>query len=137
MIDLDSIIKVPINATAENPYFFKASDFPFRDADGDELEIVHILGAPDESQGILRVGSTVLTDQNTAGAGFDVAVTDIGTISYYPIAGQSPRVHSASFLYWVTAGGDLSDTGGSIRIDLVPPPTLRLRLRLFLEGPLR
>ncbi len=112
-------VEVFTGATAEFPYTFKAADFAFEDADDDALEIVHLERGT--LIGTLRVGSTVIS----ASSMMDVALADIGTITYYPAAGQSPSPPAqpyANFVYSVTAGGEKSASGGTLSIRLVAAP---------------
>ena len=109
-------VEVFTGATAEYPYTFKAADFAFTDTDGDALEMVHLENGP--LVGTLRVGSTVLSVISS----MDVALADIGTITYYPAAGQSPTQTYADFAYNVTAGGEKSTSAGTLSIRLVAAP---------------
>ncbi len=128
---IDSSIDVFTNATADNPYVFKKADFSFTDADGDPLDSVTISSIPDNGLGRLRVrGSAAVVSQT-------VLADDIGTITYHPLVLHPATPEFVDFTFYVRAGGELSSgSDATMTINLVSPD-VRLRLRLFLEGPLR
>ncbi len=130
----DSAVLVSTTATAAAPYYFKASDFRFADADlgsgaaGGALASVTITELP--NRGTLRTGTMpIATVPHTAEAG------DIPMLNYYPADGpHEPTRDYARFRFTVSDGVE-SSAAAAMRIDL--GDSLRLRLRVFLEGPLR
>ncbi len=129
---LPSTVLVSTSTTAAAPYAFKASDFRFADADGGALASITITGAP--NKGTLLIDGDALV---TSGSGQNnvVDVSDIPTLTYYQDAdGTEPAQNYASFRFTVSDGIE-SSAAATMRIDL--GDSLRLRLRVFLEGPLR
>ncbi len=130
----DHAINVSVDATMANPYAFSTDDFPFDDEDDDNLASVILESLP--QSGALRNGSAA------AAVGDIIAADAIDDLTYYPAAEQNVQTGYARFDFKVTDdGSDGSDNRTSantaaITINLVPA-NLRLRLRLFLEGPLR
>ncbi len=99
------------NATANSPYTFEEDDFPFTEVDDDDdLDSITIKSLP--SLGTLRVGSSAATVNET------VATASIGTITYYPEAGQSAQAGYTSFTFSVTTAGESSANNGTITISL-------------------
>ncbi len=134
----NSAVLVSTTATAAAPYYFKPSDFRFADADigsgaaGGALASVTIINAP--NQGVLLIDGDALV---TSGSGQNNAVEagDISAITYYPADGpHEPTRDYAQFRFTVSDGIE-SSSAAAMRIDL--GSSLRLRLRVFLEGPLR
>ncbi len=142
-IPRDRTINVSADATMSRPFRFAVRDFPFDDEDGDNLASVEIASLPDA--GTLRVGGADAT------VGQRVTAANIGAIAYWPAGGQRVQSGYAAFTFKVTDDGDepsgaldeddrpiirnTSARAATITINLVEH--LRLRLRLFLEGPLR
>ncbi len=122
---VDAAVSVSTTATEAEPYVFKESDFPYRDAEGDSLASVTISSLP--TAGTLRVGGA------DARVNQIVPAADIGTITYWPAAGQSAQTGYATFRFRVSDG----NAGSAFRTMTIHLGFLSLRLRLFLEGPLR
>ncbi len=130
-IPQDRTIQVRLDASMASPYRFTAADFPFEDEDNDGLASITLESIP--AVGTLRVGDAA------AVVGQVVDVDDIPAINYYPEPGQASAEGYASFRFRLTDdsndGGRSDSLGaGTITINL---GGLTLRLRLFLEGPLR
>ncbi len=126
----DSEVSVPATATAMMPYAFKASDFPFADEDGDSLQSITITGMP--TKGALRAGTTIITASNVP-----YEASDIPELNYYPEVTETEveaERNYASFRFTVS-DGMASSAPATMSIHL--GADLRLRLRIFLEGPLR
>ncbi len=126
-------INVSADATMSEPYRFTAADFPFADEDDDNLVSVEIASLP--GAGTLQV------DGADATVGRIVTAANIGAIAYWPAAEQSAQPGYAAFAFKVTddgsdgSGNKTSATAATITINLAEH--LLLRLRIFLEGPLR
>ncbi len=128
----DSEVSVPTMTTEEMPYAFKASDFPFADEDtGDSLQGITITDAPDK--GALLVGGEALLTSGSSKNNV-VSVSDISMLAYYPAADAEAGRNYDSFEFTVSDGTE-SSVAASMSIHL--GADLRLRLRIFLEGPLR
>ncbi len=126
----DASVNVSIAATATNPYFFKVSDFPFMDEDGDKLAILNI-AAPDKGTLHLEGGSRPIS------RGTRIPTSSVPRLTYYPPEGNHDVTPNfATFPFRVIDGTGSADSEEcTMTINLVE--RLRLRLRLFLEGPLR
>ncbi len=131
----DASVNVSSAATAENPYIFMADDFPFMDEETSDLASVTIVETIASGKGTLT----------RASGSSQVAVTDgtslsrdvISTLRYHPPANTTPAANFASFRFTVGDGdGTASSAQHTMTINLVSSD-VRLRLRLFLEGPLR
>ena len=96
-------INVPVDATMSAPYTFTTTDFQFADEDGDSLVSVQIASLP--SAGNLHVDGTAVT------LGQIVLAADIGTITFWPTAGQSVQSGYATFTFHITDDGD--EPGGT------------------------
>ena len=106
-------IDVFTSATAANPYRFKEADFPFTDADGDELQGITIAVLPD--RGTMMVGTAAAVKDQT------VTRADIPTITWHPPTGLSATETYTLFNYRVQAGDETSDAAARIIIDLEDP----------------
>ncbi len=129
-------INVSADATMSEPYTFAAADFSFADGDHDNLASVEIASLP--SAGTLQINGA------DAPVGGIVPAANIGTITYWPAAEQDAQTGYATFDFKVTddgndGNGNKTSATAAITINLAErlPQHLRLRLRLFLEGPLR
>ncbi len=125
-VSSDDSVTVSIRATENAPYAFKVSDFPYMDEEGDSLTAITIKTLP--SVGTLRVGGS------PASVDHIVMADNIGAITYYPASDQLAQPNYASFTFTVSDGA-LSSATHMMTIHLAE--RLRLRLRVFLEGPLR
>ncbi len=131
---LDSVALVPTAATVAAPYVFRASNFRFADADigsgaaGGSLASVTITGAP--NRGTLRAGTTTITTSNVPHE-----VSNISTLTYYQEDGDDEPMRDYARFRFTVSDGIESSAAATMRIDL--GDSLRLRLRVFLEGPLR
>ncbi len=157
---LNNRVFVPSSADNSNPHCFSPCDFTFSDEDGDNLVELTVypeigtegFGVPLGEDGLARSlsgsGTPVPLDATGDFAG-------AGGICFAPNANAVPTMGYNSFEFRVTtaaADGSARATSanrGVITVDLadpseVPEPPecirqrdLRLRLRIFLEGPLR
>ncbi len=150
-----STVGVPITASSAEPHRFAKGDFPFADEGGDTINGIRITALP-------TTGTLALADDaDTAIAvGTELTLGQLNNLAYYPADGATATTGYATFGYRVRDTGDVSavvracdprgfctSVAGSaneaaadstLTIDLVNlPDSLRLRLRLFLEGPLR
>ncbi len=128
----DSEVSVPTMTTEEMPHAFQKSDFPFADEDtGDSLQGITITDAPDK--GALLVGGEALLTSGSSKNNV-VSVSDISMLAYYPADGAEAGRNYDSFKFTVSDGTE-SSAPATMNIHL--GGDLRLRLRIFLEGPLR
>ncbi len=126
----DAFVNALATATADSPYAFKIGDFPFMDEDtGAALTSITIVETIASGTGTLRDGSTAVADGTT------VMAANLSGLTYYPPANATPAANFASFTFTVSDGAADSADDYTMTINLVEH--LRLRLRLFLEGPLR
>ncbi len=126
----DSEVSVPTMTTEEMPHAFQKSDFPFADEDADDsLRSIAITSTP--TAGILRAGTTRITASNVP---YEVEADDISMLAYYPADDAEAGRNYDSFKFTVS-DGTKSSAAASMNIHL--GGDLRLRLRIFLEGPLR
>ncbi len=126
----DSEVSVPTMTTEEMPHAFQKSDFPFADEDADDsLRSIAITSTP--TAGILRAGTTRITASNVP---YEVEADDISMLAYYPADDAEAGRNYDSFEFTVS-DGTKSSAAASMNIHL--GGDLRLRLRIFLEGPLR
>ncbi len=123
-------VSVPTAAGESGPYEFKPSDFMFP-GDVGNLQSVTIRTAIASDKGILRNGATAVT----AGATVTAAALRNGDLTFYPAGRFAATPNYASFTFTVNYGGGINTGIRTMHIHLVEH--LRLRLRLFLEGPLR
>ncbi len=138
-VALDSVVLVSAAATATAPYVFKASDFRFADADlgsgadeGAALASVTITELP--NRGALLIDGDALM---TSGSGKNnvVDVSDISELTYYQEDGDDEPMRDYARFRFTVSDGIESSAAATMRIDL--GDSLRIRLRVFLEGPLR
>ncbi len=122
-------VSVPTTADESKPYVFKLSDFMFPEDTGNPQSIT-IRTAIASYKGTLHNGS----DPVTAGATVTAAELRNGDLAFYPAGRFAAAFNFASFAYTVNYGGTDTETR-TMNIHLVE--RLRLRLRVFLEGPLR
>ncbi len=147
----DSVVEVPVTASSADPHRFVRADFPFSDADGDTINGIRITALP--ATGTLALAGDAAF---TISTGTELTLDQLDTLAYYPDANAAVGAGYATFAYRVRDTGDVSatvrrctPTGGcrsipgstneaaadsTLTIDL---GVIALRLRLFLEGPLR
>ncbi len=147
-----STVKVPTNAIPTKPHRFARTDFPFSDEDGDTINGIRITAPPTRGTLVVRAG-----DSSTAIAiGAELTLAQMNALAYYPEPNAPAGAGYATFTYRVRDTGTVStqvlrcigtdcsqyagstneaDTDSTLTIDLIN--TIRLRLRVFLEGPLR
>ncbi len=126
----NAFVDVPITATADEPYVFKTSDFPFMDEeDGTTLGGVDIASTVASGKGELRIGS------GSAALG-NLPAGSINILTYYPPPNITATPNFATFTFKVTDVGGARSEIHRMTINL-KSFDIRLRLRLFLEGPLR
>ncbi len=146
-MSLTNRIPVSTTATSADPYVFRPSDFPFEDADKDMLAEVSISSL--DGPGTMSLNGVAIARATTVTA----AQLEAGTLTYYPAPNQlptknpdNPMAAYSFFTFKVTDDGSdgasnrISANSSSLNIFLVlpeRPSALKLRLRLFLEGPLR
>ncbi len=116
-------VSVPITASESEPYVFKPSDFVFP-GDG-ALTSLTIVTAIADGTGALRLAGMPVT------GALHLQVSAIPRFTYYPPDNSVATPRFATFTFRVN-GNTATRT---MNIHLVEH--LRLRLRLFLEGPLR
>ncbi len=124
-------INVSVDATMSEPFRFAVDDFPFADEDDDNLVNVEIASLP--GAGTLQINGADAT------VGDIIEADDIDDLAYYP-ASQNAQAGYAAFTFKVTddgSDGSGNKTSGAATITINLTEHLRLRLRLFLEGPLR
>ncbi len=121
-------VSVAISASANAPYRFKVSDFVFPGDPTGNLRSIRIVSTIAPNKGIFRAGPMPVED------GDSVQDTGIENLTYYPPANSVATSGFATFTYTMNYGGANTETR-TMNINLVEH--LRLRLRLFLEGPLR
>ncbi len=130
-------VDVLSSADSSNPHRLSLDDFLFADEDDDSLVAV-IFVHP--RRGFILIENADGTSTVVQG---EVAVADIGRILYYPdVFDQGRLVEAYTTIRFQVVTGDGTDNMTSantaaVTIDLVDNLNLRLRLRLFLEGPLR
>ncbi len=128
----DNSVKVPTTTTLAAPFVFKVSDFPFMDEDNNAaLVAITIVETIAVGTGTLRIGGTAVTDD----ASVTVANLDNGTFTWYPPMGARAASDFASFTFTVHDG--VADSADTYTMTINLGVDIRLRLRLFLEGPLR
>ncbi len=133
----DSSVDVPLTATAADPYVFQASDFPFMDEeDGTTLHGVDIISAVATGKGTLRY-----TDMTGTLSGRDLedgnlTAAKLSGLTYYPPATAVAGPNFATFTFRVSDADGGRSENHTMTINLISVD-IRLRLRLFLEGPLR
>ncbi len=144
-VSLNHTIRIAAGTTR---YRFKAADFPFTDEDdGDAFaEAIHIESLP--ANGTLEYSAVTLDDSLLSlslgrnGLGPYVAHASFPSFVYNLPGTAMPNPNYASFRYRVSTGESPtrltqhSSNIATITFAIVPP-AVRLRLRLFLEGPLR
>ncbi len=132
----DAFVNVPITATADMPFYFSAGHFAFMDEDvGDNADFESVsISLPGRSNiaGTLRLGAEPGFARGTATS---VNFDDIATLNFYPNTDQQATTAYSTFSFAVYDGATYSEIH-TMTINLVPAD-IRLRLRLFLEGPLR
>ncbi len=121
-------VSVAISANANMPYTFKASDFAFPGDPTGNLRSIRIVSTIASGKGIFRAGPMPVEN------GDSVQDTGIENLTYYPPANSVATPSFATFTYTMNYGGTNTATR-TMNIHLVEH--LRLRLRLFLEDPLR
>ncbi len=148
VVDVDGR-PVALNHTIHIPagtarYRFKAADFPFEDEDGDSfLNSIYIESLP--ANGTLEYSATVLDDvilslarNSNNGLGAHVDTDSFPSFVYNLPDTATPNPNYASFRYRVITGTlSRPQYSNNIATITLAPPAVRLRLRLFLEGPLR
>ena len=97
-VPMPNTVPVAADASQTSPYRFKLADFPFSDADGDSLVSITLASLP--SAGTMQVDGSPATAMQT------VPAADIGTISWWPAAGQSAQAGYATFTFNITDNGD-------------------------------
>ncbi len=128
----DNSVKVPTTTTSAEPFVFKVSDFPFMDDDNNAaLVAITIIETIAPGTGTLRNGGTAVAN----GASVTAANLEDGTFTWYPPTGARAASDFASFTFTVHDGAADSTETYTMTIHL--GVDIRLRLRLFLEGPLR
>ncbi len=142
-VALNHTIRIPAGTTR---YRFKAADFPFIDEDDDAFaDSIYIESLP--ANGTLEYSATVLDDtlltlarHSNNGLGVHVDTDSFPSFVYNLPDTAAPNPNYASFRYRVITG-PLAHSQYSANIATITfaiaPPAMRLRLRLFLEGPLR
>ncbi len=127
-LSADASVSVSTTATAAKPYVFRVSDFPFRDTGGDRLSGITIVSTVEPGKGTLRFSSLEVTPR-----GIIIDRSSISRLTYYPPAGNGITSDFATFAFRVNDG----KADSAIHTMTIHLGFLRLRLRLFLEGPLR
>ncbi len=133
-----TIVKVANTARSARPHRFSRSNFPISDEDGDTINGIRITSLPTAGTLVLAGGTGPAIV-----AGAALTLTELDDLAYYPDDGAPVGAGYAAFTYRVRdTGADGPATEASrdatLTIDLVEGPSnLNLRLRLFLEGPLR
>ncbi len=119
-------VNVPGTASEDMPYAFEASDFMLT-GDG-TLTSITIVTPIASDKGTLRKGSTAVT------ANTEVTAAELrnGDLTYYPPGNSAAASNFASFTFTVNDGNATRTMVINLAVS-----SLRLRLRLFLEGPLR
>ena len=78
-------VSVTVERTAEDAHAFRLADFRYEDEDEDNLVSIIIETVP--TAGTMRVGTTEVATGNVP---YTVLVVNVGTITFYPEAGQDP-----------------------------------------------
>ncbi len=125
-------VSVPITASESEPYVFKPSDFMFPDDPTGNLESVPVVTSIADGKGIFRLRDSVAIEDNLTVSGDSIRS---GNLIYYPPDSSVAAPNFATFTYIVNYRGTGNTETRTMNIHLVEH--LRLRLRLFLEGPLR
>ncbi len=144
-----STVSVPNNADSARPHRFARGDFPITaDEDGDTINGIRIITTP-------TAGTLVLVGDadTTIAADTPLSLAQLDTLAYYPADGAPVGESYATFRYRVRdTGADApsptqtnptpapaneATADATLTINLVESTDLFLRLRLFLEGPLR
>ncbi len=143
-VSLDNTIYIAPGTTF---YRFKTTDFPFEDEDGDVLTALEILTLP--ANGTLETNGGRILQENLdvrliSGRGIQLEGNSIPTFAYRLPGTAMPDANYASFRFKVGAAPAGQTSGALLYSDnpatitfAIAPDALRLRLRLFLEGPLR
>ncbi|MFK5951966.1 MAG: cadherin-like domain-containing protein, partial [Desulfobacterium sp.] len=104
-----------ITLEADAIHTFNISDFPFSDANDDTLQKVRIVAPPDSG--------TLALSNNPIIIGDEVAVADLGDLTFTPISGQSGTPYT-SFTFKVHDGKDYSlDPPQTMTINVTPLDT--------------
>ncbi len=125
----EGFIEVFVTATAAKPYVFNEDDLVFIDNDGDTVTGFRIITLP--SAGTLRLNG-MPTGGSCEDPFVEVSRANIGTLTYFPAAGQSPT-KSGSYAFFavqaLSSGADYNDpcimhnhTLNQISIRLVTDP---------------
>ncbi len=125
-------VSVPITADADAPYRFKPSDFMFPNDPTGALKSVPVITTIASGRGTFLLGGSVAIADNLTVNGDSIRN---GELIYYPPEDSAAAPNFASFTYMVNYDGTGNTEARTMNIHLVEH--LSLRLRLFLEGPLR
>ncbi len=125
-------VSVPITASESEPYRFKPSDFAFPGEDVGMLVSIRIVTTIESGTGTLHLAGASRPITNRRGS--NLLANTVQRLIYYPPPDSAVTPNFASFTYTMNYGGPNTETR-TMNINLVEH--LRLRLRVFLEGPLR